>query len=91
MWTAETNTDYTAQSTGRRMRFYYQRELQCELTIGKQKDQRAVLEYWAHLKIPPERVLPIYEALTGFVGYKMRDVSMTEDGVTCLVGGRPVN
>lgn len=89
MWTALSNGDYTARHIGIRMQFFYKKELQCELEIRTQAQARAMLNDWARLQIPPAQVKVYQELVTGYVGARIDDVTVGEDG-TFFINGKSI-
>ena len=87
MWTAEADPDYAAQSVARRMRFYYKSEFVIELDVGHAEQHRSVLEYWAHLKVSPERTLKVPEVIKDYIGCTLADIALDSDGKTLLIRG----
>lgn len=90
MWTDINNNDYSANYTGTRMLFFYKGELQCELDIRSRLQARQMLADWARLKIPPPQVKFYQDLVKGYVGATVDDVTITEDGKSYCINGKPV-
>jgi len=80
IWTAQSDSDYTAEHKGIKQKFFYKKQFQCELEVRTYREARKMLDDWARLKIPPPQIKRYQELIKNYVGATVDDVTLGEDG-----------
>ena len=90
MMTALGNSDYTATHVGLKMRFFYQKEFQCQLEVRTIGDAKTILAAWARLKLASAQIQEYHVLTKHYVGATIDDVSVDSDG-KYLINGKLVD
>lgn len=91
MWISKTNKNYTAKYVGTKMSFFYKDELECELVVPTSEQARQLLIDWPKLDIPPAQIQFYYSLITNYVGATVDDITVSEDGNTYFLNGKPIS
>ena len=91
MWISKTNKNYTAKLIGTKMSFFYKEELECELIVRTSEQARQLLIDRPRLRIPPAQIQFRYDLITDYVGATVDDITVSEDGNTHYLNGKPIS